>query len=51
VVEQAKKMIEDCPNQKFVVHEFKADANSKVFGVFFKFILYYQFLTGILYFE
>lgn len=30
VVEEAKKMIEASPNQKFVVHEFKADANAKV---------------------
>lgn len=29
VIEEAKKMIEASPNQKFVVHEFKADANAK----------------------
>ncbi|XP_060596346.1 alanine--tRNA ligase, cytoplasmic-like [Ruditapes philippinarum] len=29
VTEQAKQMITDNPNQKFIVHEFKAGANSK----------------------
>lgn len=30
VTEQAKQMIADNPNQKYIVHEFKAGSNAKV---------------------
>ena len=30
VVEESKRMIEAAPNQKFVVHQFKAGSNAKV---------------------
>ena len=30
VTQQAKQLIADSPNQKFIVHEFKAGSNAKV---------------------
>ena len=39
VAEQAKQMIADQPDQKYIVHEFKAGSNAKVRGRAAKIVL------------